>query len=72
MRWTMTSRATVCATCGTRFAAGIGPRLKRMQLQLDNMESAINLALITRYTELSSQPSREPTYRLPGPIDRPL
>ena len=40
--------------------AEIGPRLRRMQLQLDNLESALNLALVTRYAELGSQPRREP------------
>jgi hypothetical protein len=34
-------------------AADIGPRLRRLQTQLDNVEAAINLALVTRYAELS-------------------
>jgi hypothetical protein len=37
-------------------AADIGPRLRRLQLQLDNLEAAINLALVTRYAELSQRP----------------
>jgi hypothetical protein len=37
------------------IAADIGPQLKRMQNQLDNIESAINLALVTRYAELNGQ-----------------
>jgi hypothetical protein len=37
-------------------AANIGPRLRRLQTQLDNIEAAINLALVTRYAELSRQP----------------
>jgi hypothetical protein len=41
------------------IAADIGPRLRRLQLQLDSLESAINLALITRYAEIGSQSSRE-------------
>lgn len=41
-------------------AADIGPRLRRLQLQLDNLETAINLALVTRYAELSRSPLREP------------
>jgi hypothetical protein len=49
------------------IAADICPRLRRLQMQLDNLESAINLALVTRYAELGSQPLREPVYRLPGP-----
>jgi hypothetical protein len=48
------------------IAADICPRLRRLQLQLDNLESAINLVLVTRYAELGSQPLREPVYRLPA------
>jgi hypothetical protein len=46
-------------------AADIGPRLRRLQLQLDNLETAINLALVTRYAELSERPLRGP--KLPPP-----
>ena len=35
------------------IANDIGPQLKRMQNQLDNIESAVNLALVSRYAELS-------------------
>jgi hypothetical protein len=45
------------------IAADICPRLRRLQLQLDSLESAINLVIVTRYTELASQPQREPVYR---------
>lgn len=48
------------------IAADVGPRLRRLQLQLDSLESALNLALITRYAEIGSQPAREPASRLPG------
>jgi hypothetical protein len=34
-------------------AARIGPTLRLMQLQLDNLESAINLAVAARHAELS-------------------
>jgi len=34
-------------------AADITPRLQHVQLQLDNLETAINLALVTRYAEIS-------------------
>jgi len=34
------------------IAADICPRLRRLQLQLDNLESAVNLVLVTRYAEL--------------------
>ena len=49
------------------IAADICPRLRRLQLQLDNLESAVNLALVTRYAELASQPLRE----VPVPAPRP-
>jgi len=45
------------------IAADVGPRLRRLQLQLDSLESALNLAMITRYAEIGSQPSREPVSR---------
>jgi hypothetical protein len=45
------------AVCFRYFRAAvaddIGPQLKRMQNQLDNIESAVNLALASRYAELS-------------------
>ena len=44
-------------------AADIGPKLRRMQLQLDNLETAINLALVTRYAELSGRLPHDPTPR---------
>src|ERR1700753_709646 len=48
------------------IAADIGPRLRRLQMQLDNLESALNLALITRYTEISNQATRDSVHRLIG------
>jgi hypothetical protein len=36
-----------------RMHADIDPQLRRMQNQLDNIESAVNLALASRYAELS-------------------
>ena len=41
-------------------AADIGPRLRHVQLQLDNLEAAVNLALVTRYAEMSKMPSGSP------------
>lgn len=35
-------------------AADIGPKLKRVQLQLDNIETELNLAIVTRHAELSA------------------
>jgi hypothetical protein len=49
------------------IAADICPRLRRLQLQLDNLESAVNLALVTRYAELAGQLPRE----APVPAPRP-
>jgi hypothetical protein len=42
------------------IAADIGPRLKRVQLQLDNIESQLNLAIVTRYAELGSRALGDP------------
>jgi hypothetical protein len=38
------------------ISADIGPQLRRVRLQLDNLEAAVNLALMTRYSELSAPP----------------
>ena len=34
------------------IAADIGPRLKRVEFQLDNIEATLNLSITTRYAEL--------------------
>ena len=40
------------------IAGDIGPKLKHMQLQLDNIETELNLVIATRHAELSaSSPS---------------
>src|SRR5580692_4985702 len=39
-----------------RMHADIDPQLRRMQNQLDNIESAVNLAMASRYAELSQVP----------------
>jgi hypothetical protein len=44
------------------IAADVGPQLRRLQLHLDNLESAINLALMTRYADLNPA-----TYHAPAP-----
>ena len=41
-------------------AADISPRLRRVQLQLDNLETAINLTLMTRYAEISARSTAGP------------
>ena len=45
------------------IAADICPQLRRLQLQLDNLESAINLALVTRYAELAAARPMQPAPR---------
>lgn len=45
----------LCVRYLRREVAGdIGPKLKRMQLQLDNIETELNLAIATRHAELSA------------------
>jgi len=39
-----------------RMHADIDPQLRRLQNQLDNIESAVNLAIASRYAELSQLP----------------
>jgi hypothetical protein len=36
------------------IADDIGPKLKRLQLQLDSIETELNLAIVTRHAELSA------------------
>jgi hypothetical protein len=52
-----------------RLHADVDPQLRRMQNQLDNIESAVNLALASRYAELSQQPwpSAIPAQRASNP-----
>jgi uncharacterized membrane-anchored protein YhcB (DUF1043 family) len=45
----------------------IGPKLKRVQLQLDTIESQLNLTVMTRYAELSARPPNDPPRQLPQP-----
>jgi len=41
------------------LAADIGPRLKRVQLQLDNIEAALHLVIATRYANLATRSAAE-------------
>jgi hypothetical protein len=41
-------------------AGDIGPRLRRIQGQLDMLEAEVTLALGTRYAELATQLGQEP------------
>jgi hypothetical protein len=48
------------------IAADVGPTLRHMRLQLDNLEAAVNLALMSRYLELGDRHAAEarlPTHR---------
>jgi hypothetical protein len=42
------------------IAGNIGPKLRRVQLQLDNLEAEINLAMATRLAELSRRCDHDP------------
>jgi hypothetical protein len=53
------------------IAADIGPRLRRLQLQLDSLESALNLVLVTRYAEIGSRLPRDAANRFPCGGDGP-
>jgi hypothetical protein len=42
------------------IADDIGPKLKRVQLQLDNIQAELNLANSVRYAELSASAAASP------------
>jgi uncharacterized membrane-anchored protein YhcB (DUF1043 family) len=44
----------------SEISDNIGPRLKRVQLQLDSIQSELSLALMTRYAELSGRRPDDP------------
>jgi uncharacterized membrane-anchored protein YhcB (DUF1043 family) len=48
------------------ITADIGPRLKQMQLQLDSIQAELNLAIATRFAELSSRFPDDPPRQLPS------
>jgi hypothetical protein len=48
------------------IAADIGPRLRRIQLQLDNLETAVNLGMVTRYADMASGLQRLPLQAPPN------
>ena len=52
------------------IAADIGPELRRMQGKLDNLEAALNLALMTRYADLSAAQIHPPHPPVLGPTSR--
>jgi hypothetical protein len=59
-----------CALCvhylRQEIAADIGPALKRVELQLDNIETQLNLTIMTRYAELNSRSLGDPPRKLPS------
>jgi len=52
------------------IADDIGPKLKRIQLQLDNIEAELNLAIATRNAELSTRSQRGPGASCPHEHDQ--
>jgi hypothetical protein len=38
------------------ITANVGPQLRQLNLKIETLESILNLALATRYTELTSPP----------------
>lgn len=42
------------------IADDVGPKLGRVQLQLDSIQAELNLAIITRHAELNTCPSGNP------------
>ncbi len=51
----------ICVRYLRREVVGdIGPKLKHMQLQLDNIETELNLAIATRHAELSARSQGNP------------
>jgi hypothetical protein len=61
---------TLCvAYLRQEIAAGIGPKLKRVELQLETIESQLNLAIMVRHTELSAHPPGSVRRQLPESND---
>jgi hypothetical protein len=48
------------------MAGEISPKLRRMQSQLDGIESALNLAIMTRYTEIAARSPDNPPRQSPS------
>lgn len=46
-------------------AADIGPKLRRIQLQLDALAAEVGLAIGTRYAEVSARLSQDPKDQTP-------
>jgi hypothetical protein len=57
---------TVCVRyLRSEISSDMGPQLRRIQRQLDSLEAAVNLAMITRYADLSTGALQTPV--LPPP-----
>jgi hypothetical protein len=57
---------TLCvAYVRQEITAGISPKLKRVELQLDTIEAQLNLAVMTRYTEMIARPQGDGPRHLP-------
>jgi hypothetical protein len=62
---------TLCVTyLRQEIAASIGPKLKRVELQLDTIESQLNLAVMAKYAELSARSHADAPRHLPQHDDR--
>ena len=62
---------TLCvAYLRQEIAAGISPKLRRVERQLDTIETQLNLAVMTRYAELSARSQADAPHQLPGRDDR--
>jgi hypothetical protein len=61
---------TLCvAYLRQEIAAGIGPKLRRVELKLDTIESQLNLAIMTRYAELGARATGSTPGYMPGTDD---
>jgi len=61
---------TLCvAYLRQEITAGISPKLKRVELQLDAIETQLNLAIMTRYAELSAHSAGSTPRQLPDRDD---
>jgi hypothetical protein len=57
---------TLCVTyLRQEIAAGINPKLRHVELQLDTIESQLNLAIMTRYAELGAHSAGSSSRQLP-------
>jgi hypothetical protein len=62
---------TLCVTyLRQEIAAGISPKLKRVEIHLDTIESQLNLALLARYAELSAPAQASAPHPLPEHDER--